>query len=576
MRYRLFLAGILLILAGAFLAHKVQTSGGTSVTEARWPADKGVVMSGLLYVPAGVDATHPAPAVLISHGYINTREMQSPFAIELSRRGFVVLAMDMTGHGQSGGNVGADGFGGPAALAWLRKQPLVDPDNIGMEGHSLGGAPVIAAATALPDGYRSIVLEGSTLGLFGQPGEGTPTFPRNLSLVFGRYDEFASMWQQTRGSDVPHSARLQKMFGTERDVVVGKAYGDAAAGTARILHIPPVTHPWEHFSQAGIGHAVDWFQTTLSGEKSPRDPMDQIWIWKEVGTLVAFVGLIVLMLGTFQLALSIPGLSSLKRPLEPSRAARGSGGWIALVLTALIPALTFFPFMKLGMVFLPQPLFPQWVHNQILVWAALNGLITIVLGVLFRRGRPAFTNDWVRSIAISLITVGVGYLSLALVDQVFKVDYRFWVLGLKPLDGPHWAMFATYAPIWVAYYLVALRALCGNLSVEGEGAGRAYLTAILALAGGFGLLLSAEYGSLFATGLLLTPKEPLSTIVAIQFVPLLTVVGIISVFTWRRTNSFVPAGLICGLLIAWYITGGTATHWSAEFPLKIPGVSKAK
>ena len=65
----------------------------------------GLTQSGLLYIPSTATAARPAPAVLASHGYINTREMQSPFAIELARRGFVVLAMDMEGHGYSGGAV---------------------------------------------------------------------------------------------------------------------------------------------------------------------------------------------------------------------------------------------------------------------------------------------------------------------------------------------------------------------------------------------------------------------------------------------------------------------------------------
>jgi prepilin-type processing-associated H-X9-DG protein len=36
--------------------------------------------------------------------------------------------------------VGQQGFGGPAALKYLRSLPMVDRANIGMEGHSLGGA----------------------------------------------------------------------------------------------------------------------------------------------------------------------------------------------------------------------------------------------------------------------------------------------------------------------------------------------------------------------------------------------------------------------------------------------------
>src|SRR5262245_31028118 len=135
-----------LILGGSFLAHSIQTADGTKVTEVRIPAAQGVTVSGLLYVPRSATAAHPAPAVLASHGYINTREMQSPFAIELARRGFVVLAMDMTGHGYSGGVVGTADFGGPAALQHLKSLPFVDKARIGLEGHSMGGGPILAAA----------------------------------------------------------------------------------------------------------------------------------------------------------------------------------------------------------------------------------------------------------------------------------------------------------------------------------------------------------------------------------------------------------------------------------------------
>jgi len=574
--WRLFALGWVLILAGAVLAHAVQTSNGVRVTDVRFPAEKGVVMSGLLYVPAKATAAHPAPAVLASHGYINTRETHSPFAIELSRRGYVVLAMDMTGHGYSTGNVGADGFGGPAALTYLRNLPMVDKANIGLEGHSLGGAPVIAAALAQPDGYRAMVLEGSTLGLFGQPGQGTRTFPRNLAVVFGQFDEFASMWQQAKGSDVPQSQRLRDMFGASFPVTPGEVYGDRAAGSARVLYSPPVTHPWEHFSRAGVGHAVDWFQKTLSGAASPRDPNDQIWIWKEVGTLTAFVGVVVLMLGTFQLALATPAFAGMAKPAEPALEARTAGWWLSFILTAAIPAATFYLFMKLGFAFLPMKLFPQWITNQLLVWALLNAVIAVILRLVLRAPKPHFSFHGLRGVAIGVLTVGVGYLSLVLVDAVFKVDYRFWVLGLKPLDATHAGWFVAYLVPWLVFFLVSLRALAANLAVQGEGAGAAYLASALAMSLGFAVLLAAQYASLFATGLLLTPTEPLNTIVAIQFVPLLAIVGLIAAFTYRRTNSYVPGAVICALFITWYIVAGTATHWSPDFKLPIPSVPRAR
>jgi predicted Co/Zn/Cd cation transporter (cation efflux family) len=170
----------------------------------------------------------------------------------------------------------------------------------------------------------------------------------------------------------------------------------------------------------------------------------------------------------------------------------------------------------------------------------------------------------------------VGYLSLALVDAVWKVDYRFWVLGLKPLDARHAVMALPYLVLWTAFFLVALRALAANLPVRGEGFTVQAGVAKLAMSLGFVVLLAVEYASLFSTGLLATPGEPLNTIVAIQFVPLLATVGAIAAVTYRRTNSYAPGAFICALVLAWYVTAGTATHWSPDFKLPLPGAARSR
>src|ERR1700755_3064545 len=118
-KWGFFILGLVLILGGSYLASAIQTAGGVVLKDVRFAGDGGLTQAGLLYVPGSATAAHPAPAVRASHGYINTREMQSPFAIELARRGFVVLAMDMVGHGYSDGRGGlgpGQELGGPAAL----------------------------------------------------------------------------------------------------------------------------------------------------------------------------------------------------------------------------------------------------------------------------------------------------------------------------------------------------------------------------------------------------------------------------------------------------------------------------
>lgn len=575
-RFGLLGLGCVLVLAGSLLAWAIQTAGGVRVSDVRFPAPGGAVMSGLLYMPPGVDAAHPAPAVLVSHGYINTREMQSPFAIELARRGFVVLAMDMTGHGYSTGNVGADGFGGPAALAYLQSVPGVDRSNIGLEGHSMGGMPVYAAALSQPDGYKSVVLEGSSPTLLGPVFPVNPQFPRNLALVFGQFDEFAGlMWKVPKGSLVAGSSGVQTLFGSGGPVVEGRVYGDPKAGTARVLYNPPVTHPWEHFSKAGIGHAVDWFQNTLAGEGSPRDPADQIWIWKEVGTLTAFIGFVLVMLGVFQI-LSQPVVEGFNALEEPVGGRPGLARWVTLAVSAALPAVTFFPLMKLGGLFIPMRIFPQYIHNQLVVWALANAGLTLLLSFILRNRTAPRPQSWLRDSWMAVLAVGAGYLSLVLADLVLKVDFRFWVLGLKPLDGAHFGIFLAYLTPWLVYFWVTLGALSAALPPRSEGALAQYGYGIIAMAGGFAVLLVIQYGTLFTTGLLLTPTEPLNIIIAIQFVPLMTALAVVAVFTWRRTRSHLAAALICALVVSWYVSAGTAIHWSKDFPMAIPSAPKAR
>ncbi|MBL8773273.1 MAG: alpha/beta hydrolase [Phenylobacterium sp.] len=559
-----------LILGGGFVAHRVQTDGGAvTVTEVRIPTREGVTVSGLLYVPRSATAATPAPAVLASHGYINTREMQSPFAIELSRRGYVVLAMDMTGHGYSGGIVGTAGFGGPAALAHLKSLPFVDKAAIGLEGHSMGSGPVMAAALSDPDGYRAIVLEGSTPGLLGAPA---PANPRNLAVVFGQYDEFAGlMWGVPKGSEVARSPKLAKVFGVAGPVESGRVYGAIADGTARLLTNPPITHPWEHFSRAGVGDAVDWFQRTIP-PPGALPPTEQVWLWKEIGTLIAFVGLVVLILATFDLLLGARAFAALNQPAQPVAERRDWRWWLSVAITAALPAITYLPLMKIGQAFFPMPPFPQWVHNQLLVWALGTAAISVVIGRIFR-SKPAFTNRWGLSILVALATMAVAYASILVIDGLFKVDYRFWVLGLKPLDATRSLQLPGYLILWTLFFLVTLRSLAASIPVRGEGLFAALGWSKVAMAAGFGVLVVWQYASLFATGLLATPTEPLNIIVAIQFVPLLGVIGVIAAWTYRRTNSYVPGALICALLISWYVTSGTANHWQPGFEPQLPGAA---
>jgi dienelactone hydrolase len=550
------------------LAHLVQTAGGVRVTDVRYRGSGGETLSALLYAPPGASPAHPAPAVMVSHGYINTREMQSPFAIELARRGYVVLAIDMAGHGYSGGWLGLDDAGGPDGLRYLQSLPFVDRKRIALEGHSMGGVAVVGAALSQPDGYRSMVLEGSTTPEAGQVGVGNPAFPRNLEVVFGHYDEFAPlMWRKARGAEVGSSPKLQAVFGSQGPVVPGLLYGSIAQGTARRLVIPPVTHPWEHFSRAGVGAAIDWIQATVPGAANPRPASDQIWIWKEVGTLTALAGFVAIVLGacggltSFPLFASLAPSAGYARPPVGGARPAPARWWLAFLLAAAIPAASFYPLMDAGFAFLPSRLFPEWVANQLVVWAVGSTALSLLAYALTRRGRARFAEGGVKPAALAVLCVAFGYAALALVDALFKVDFRFWVVGLKPLDSRHALYALAYFPFFLAVFVLMSRTLLASLVSPAQGPAAQYLALVLAPCLGFVALLVAQYATLRISGRLLSPREALNTIIAIQFVPVLAFVGLVTIFAWRRTGGYIAGGVICALVVSWYVTAGTATHW---------------
>ncbi|WP_246188235.1 hypothetical protein [Metabacillus lacus] len=95
---------LLLILIGSFGASMFNSSNGNvDVSRVYFETPRGE-LSGLLYMPDGADQ-EARPTIVATHGYLNSGEMQAAQAIEMSKRGYVVLALDQYDHGHSTGTM---------------------------------------------------------------------------------------------------------------------------------------------------------------------------------------------------------------------------------------------------------------------------------------------------------------------------------------------------------------------------------------------------------------------------------------------------------------------------------------
>ncbi|MEX2581734.1 MAG: alpha/beta fold hydrolase [Gemmatimonadota bacterium] len=575
-------AAVALILGGGLLAWSIQTGGGAvEVRDVRWVAPSGTGMSGLLYIPEGATVENPAPGILAVHGYINSRETQAGFAIEFARRGYVVLALDQTGHGYSDPPAFAEGFGGPAGLRYLRSLEFVDTTNVGLEGHSMGGWAASAAIAAHPDGYRSTVLAGSSPGAFGAPA-GSPEEPRNLGLIWSRWDEFSqTMWASAVPSDVRRGERLKAVFGTVEDVEPGRLYGSIEEGTGRMLFEPRTNHPGDHLSPTAIGNAVQWFQTTLEGGND-LPPSNQIWYWKEIGTLLAAVGMILLLFPVGTILLRSSYFSALREPPAPSRARAGTGWWVAAVLTAALGPLTLFPFKDLPTVigWAPGPVFPQSITNSVIAWTTVLGLATIALFVVWHAmqnrhaagSRDAYGLTWggrvlwrriAKSLLLAFLIVLTGYASLAVTDYLFTVDFRFWVFAIKPMSPLQLRMALVYLIPLAFYFIVLNVVLFGQLRRDEWSARRAMLVNLGVLVLGWVVLYVVQYAPLLAGGTMTIADEPLWTIIAYQLLPLMMIAGLVLTYFNRRTGHVYVGGFVAAMLVTWIVVASQATHYAA-------------
>ncbi len=111
---------------------------------------EGLKIYALLTVPDGDAPEGGFPAVIFNHGYIapdeyKTTERYVAYTDGFSRNGYVVLRSDYRGHGNSEGEA-EGGYGSNAytidilnAVSSIKKLEYVNPEKVGMWGHSMGG-----------------------------------------------------------------------------------------------------------------------------------------------------------------------------------------------------------------------------------------------------------------------------------------------------------------------------------------------------------------------------------------------------------------------------------------------------
>ena len=413
------LLGLLLICAFVALtiANGIQTDhGNIVVTEGVIDAYRGEggaehlgMLTYKLYTPRTATAENKAPGVLLLHGYQNDRETNAAYAIELARRGVVVLSLDEYGHGfsepglrergyvnhtvkvnygeesvelgtykKAGGTVryrllmnfsnlsffndyyskDEDGnaiydssCGGAAAYAVLATMDNVDSTRLGISGHSMGtwaGWSVAAAFAGTEYEPRATVLQCGELFRDSVYDTGKIHF-NNVLLLQAKWDEFSYFrdYKRVVDDELLRSDLRCEFLGTTADKAAwDTTFGSFEDGTARRMELLYTNHRLTTHNARGLAVALDWFKAAF-GPESMNDlaSTDQTAVGKEWLVLFAMLVTLLAMVPLAELLLTIPFFAAIVQPLPLKANIKPRGKWWKGAIITMLIAGLTYPFM---------------------------------------------------------------------------------------------------------------------------------------------------------------------------------------------------------------------------------------
>ncbi len=381
---------VVIITLAAGMAKLIESDfGKVDVSNISITDENGDAIAARLYRPVEATSANPLPAVINIHGYQNDKLVDDSFAIELSRRGFVVVSPDIIGHGDSDPKFDLAGILGGTSTAgmqsvylYTKSLPYVDAANMGVMGHSLGSILTQVLGTINPD----------IQALNPQCGyDGTPDL-KNLLLSQAKYDEFSIFREgQLTVDSLPTNATRIAAFGLTTDRIEwDTTYGNFEDGTARRVTLIPMEHHFLPLNHKAVAESVTWMEEALKGGVTGLDPNSQIFWWKEIFGLITLLAAIFMLIPLTNLLLATKFFASVAQPMPTRYVAKKGNWWLFATINMLIGGITY-------------PIFTQWsalsdkyeaifpwlkmsVGNGVFVWLLVNAAICAILFTIWYRG----------------------------------------------------------------------------------------------------------------------------------------------------------------------------------------------
>jgi len=601
---RLLAICLAVIVVACFLASRVQTSSGrVRVTEITLPTQNGQWVTADLFRPLSATSENPAPLVVVVPGFQRSKETQANVAIELARRGVVVISIDPYAQGSSSSSLSRrsateEGYGMFAVVDYAfdtGNLNYVDKARIGVTGHSAGGNAAIQGASHFgeqaiknktPSKLHSVFVSGYVLTLTNKILRPVRS---NVGISYALHDEGAYR-NELKNGDLRLAPEAIRLVNSGLDasakvdaVEIGRYYGDAEARTLRVVNNEPMLHPFQPYSTVEMAHQLEYFQKVF-GLTGTLPPSDQIWYWKELMTLFALVAAFVSLVPLGRLLLAnVAYFRPLVHPLPPAMPPPQGRAkkvfWTLLVSGALIACFTYIPMTELSQKLFVEAsgreatwFFPQRMNNGVMLWALCNGLVGFLLFFIGRRlqAKPGATRpEWGtstsvrelwRTFLLAAVLFAAFFLTLFVVYTLFHVDYRFTFLGVRVFQPELLKLLPVYAPAFLVFFLSNSLRVNAGMRFEGQPEWSSMLLAGLANSLGLFFILALQYFTFARTGTVHWTEGWLYINLLFAVVPIMFVLPYFNRFFFRMTGRIYLGPMTLALVFVMILLSNTVCY----------------
>lgn len=488
--------GLVLALIVTFMslmgAYLVMTNFfSVKVTTTTTTTSSGDTVSLRVYKPDSATAEEKAPAIVFAHGLSTTKECYTQYAIELSRRGYVVVTPDMLNHGGSDitpfetffTDPGADGYGVYAAVKYMADLDYVDTERIGIAGHSMGGnaTNISVELDNMSENplIDSVFLASSNPTFKDREGNWTNVYgDRSVGVFYSDYDHVYFSSMDENGVPVSaqkflssNEAKSFAAFGADpsefkgEKVLPGHTY--TSEDSIRRIYEAAVIHPYAQGGDKAIAAVVDFFQDTLEAPEY-RIGSAQIANIYQIFSILGLFGALAIAVFLVAVLVKTKFFSDLAaKEGKALRQAPNKTGkiwfWGLTILNCVFAFVSISLIFANGLGYFVIPQLPQQVSNIFALWALANGLFMLVTSFVsyFLHGKKQgeTLKDWgvaigfkklLKSILLSLIAVAGVLAVVYIASYVFQMDLRVYLWGIRDIPVDHMYLFFTY----LLFYLV--------------------------------------------------------------------------------------------------------------------------